>query len=186
MKDPQTAYFFRKFYGNVIKWWFVAYNTDAVKIWPSKAEEEAARLKEEEEEKERLFLEEEERERLLLETMQNNEASDIDDGSYNATTGSYSGLYGQGPVDDDTQSMLDQIMHQSSSQTNIDFLLGNASDESEVSDASAVPLPPEQDEVIREANLIYERLLREAKEDEERKAAEIEAAKKAAEAGLYS
>lgn len=182
MKDPQTAYFFRKFYGNVIKWWFVAYNTDAVKIWPSKAEEEAARLKEEEE---RLLLEEEQ-ERLLLENMQNNEASDIDDGSYNATTGSYSGLYGQGPVDDNTQSMLDQIMQKSSSQTNIDFLLENASDSSSVTDDSDVSLPPEQDEIIREANLIYERLLREAKEDEERKAAEIEAVKRAAEAGLFS
>ena len=182
MKDPQTAYFFRKFYGNVIKWWFVAYNTDAVKIWPSKAEEEAARLKEEEE---RLLLEEEQ-ERLLLENMQNNEASDIDDGSYNATTGSYSGLYGQGPVDDSTQSMLDQIMQKSSSQTNIDFLLENASDSSSVTDDSDVSLPPEQDEIIREANLIYERLLREAKEDEERKAAEIEAVKRAAEAGLFS
>ena len=164
MKDPQTAYFFRKFYGNVIKWWFVAYNTDAVKIWPSKAEEEAARLKEEEE-----------KERLLLENTQNNETSDIPDDSYNATTGSYSGLYGQGPVDDDTQSILDQIMHNSSSQTNIDFLLGNTSANI---NTSTVPLPPEQDEIIKEANLIYERLLREAKEDEERKAAEIEAAKR--------
>lgn len=182
MKDPQTAYFFRKFYGNVIKWWFVTYNTDAVKIWPSKAEEEAARLKEEEE-KERLLQEKEEKEGLLLENTPNNETTDVADDAYNATTGSYSGLYGQGPMDEDTQSMLDQIMQKSSSQTNIDFLLGNASNES---DDSTVPLPPEQDEVIREANLIYERLLREAKEDEERKAAEIEAVKRAAEAGLYS
>ncbi|MBQ6993746.1 MAG: hypothetical protein IJN64_04500 [Lachnospiraceae bacterium] len=183
MKDPQTAYFFRKFYGNVIKWWFVAYNTDAVKIWPSKAEEEAARLKEEEEEKERLLQEKEEKEGLLLENTPNNETTDVADDAYNATTGSYSGLYGQGPMDDDTQSMLDQIMHQSSSQTNIDFLLGNASN---TPDASSVQLPPEQDEIIKEANLIYERLLREAKEDEERKAAEIEAVKRAAEAGIYT
>ncbi|MBQ2937042.1 MAG: hypothetical protein IJD96_12480 [Lachnospiraceae bacterium] len=182
MKDPQTAYFFRKFYGNVIKWWFVAYNTDAIKIWPSKAEEEAARLKEEEE-KERLLQEKEEKEGLLLENTPNNETTDVADDAYNATTGSYSGLYGQGPMDDDTQSMLDQIMHQSSSQTNIDFLLGNASN---TPDASSVQLPPEQDEIIKEANLIYERLLREAKEDEERKAAEIEAVKRAAEAGIYT
>ena len=162
MKDPQTAYFFKKFYGNVIKWWFVSYNTDAIKIWPSKAEEEAARIKEEEE-----------RELLLLESAQ----EETPDESYNATTGSYSGLYGQGPMDDVTQSMLDEIMHQSSSQTSIDSLLQSSAETSDVI------LPPEQDEIIKEANIIYERLLREAKEDEERKAAEIEAVKSAIEAG---
>lgn len=161
MKDPQTAYFFKKFYGNVIKWWFVSYNTDAKKIWPSKAEEEAARIKEEEE-----------KELLLLES----EREETPDESYNATTGSYSGLYGQGPMDDITQSMLDEIMHQSSSQTSIDSLLQTSAETSDVI------LPPEQDEIIKEANIIYERLLREAKEDEERKAAEIEAVKRAVEA----
>lgn len=161
MKDPQTAYFFKKFYGNVIKWWFVSYNTNAIKIWPSKAEEEAARIKEEEE-----------KELLLLES----EQEETPDDSYNATTGSYSGLYGQGPVDDVTQSMLDAIMHQSSSQTSIDSLLQSSAETSDVI------LPPEQDEIIKEANIIYERLLHEAKEDEERKAAEIEAVKRAVEA----
>lgn len=161
MKDPQTAYFFKKFYGNVIKWWFVSYNTDAIKIWPSKAEEEAARIKEEEE-----------KELLLLESAQ----EETPDESYNATTGSYSGLYGQGPMDDVTQSMLDEIMHQSSSQTSIDSLLQSSAETSDVI------LPPEQEEIIKEANIIYERLLREAKEDEERKAAEIEAVKRAVEA----
>lgn len=161
MKDPQTAYFFKKFYGNVIKWWFVSYNTDAIKIWPSKAEEEAARIKEEEE-----------KELLLLESAQ----EETPDESYNATTGSYSGLYGQGPMDDVTQSMLDEIMHQSSSQTSIDSLLQSSAQTSDVI------LPPEQEEIIKEANIIYERLLREAKEDEERKAAEIEAIKRAVEA----
>ncbi|MBQ6786824.1 MAG: hypothetical protein IJO85_03785 [Lachnospiraceae bacterium] len=161
MKDPQTAYFFKKFYGNVIKWWFVSYNTDAIKIWPSKAEEEAARIKEEEE-----------KELLLLESAQ----EETPDESYNATTGSYSGLYGQGPMDDVTQSMLDEIMHQSSSQTSIDSLLQSSAETSDVI------LPPEQEEIIKEANIIYERLLREAKEDEERKAAEIEALKRAVEA----
>lgn len=163
MMDPQTAYFFKKFYGNVIKWWFVAYNTDVIKIWPSKAEEEAARLKEEEE-----------KALLLLESAQDEEPPDE---TYNATTGSYSGLYGQGPMDEDTQSILNEIMHQSSSQTSIDSLLESST---EVSD---VILPPEQDEIIKEANIIYERLLREAREDEERKAAEIEAVKRAVEAG---
>lgn len=36
-------------------------------------------------------------------------------------------------------------------------------------------LPPEQDDIVKEANAIYERLLREAAEDEARKQAEIEA-----------
>ncbi len=35
-------------------------------------------------------------------------------------------------------------------------------------------IPPEQDEIVKEANEIYERLLREAAEDEERKQAEID------------
>ncbi len=35
--------------------------------------------------------------------------------------------------------------------------------------------PPEQDKIIREANAIYERLLREAAEDEAKKQAEIDA-----------
>ena len=43
-----------------------------------------------------------------------------------------------------------------------------------------VVLPPEQEDIINEANAIYERLMREAAEDEARKAAEIEAAKQVA------
>lgn len=160
MMDPQTAYFFKKFYRNIIKWWFVDYNPDVKKIWPSKAEEEAALQKEEEE-------------RLLLEAELEASADD----SYNETTGSYSGLYGQGPMDDNTQFMLDEIMHRSSSQTSIDSIVQNSSNYTDV------VLPPEQDEIIKEANVIYERLLREAKEDEDRKAAEIEAIKRAVEAG---
>lgn len=144
MMDPQTAYFFKKFYRNVIKWWFVTYNPNAFKVWPSQAEKEAAQDEE------------------------------PPDESYNATTGSYSGLYGQQPIDSDTQSLLDEIMHESSSQTVIDSLVEKSSD---------VILPPEQEDIIKEANLIYERLMREAKEDEERKAAEIEAIKREAEAG---
>lgn len=159
MMDPQTAYFFKKFYRNIIKWWFVDYNPDVKKIWPSKAEEEAARQKEEEE-------------HSLLD-------ADLETSAdfYNETTGSYSGLYGQGPMDDDTQSMLDEIMQRSNSQTSIDSMIQNSSEYTDV------VLPPEQDEIIKEANVIYERLLREAKEDEERKAAEIEAVKRTMESG---
>ena len=49
MTDPATAYFFKKYYRNIIKWWFVVYNPDFRKIWPSKEEEETARQKELEE-----------------------------------------------------------------------------------------------------------------------------------------
>ena len=46
-------------------------------------------------------------------------------------------------------------------------------------------LPPEQEAIINEANAIYERLMREAAEDEAKKNAEIEAAREvAAAAGL--
>lgn len=180
MMDPNTAYFFKKFYRNIIKWWFVIYNPDAKKIWPSKKEEEEARKKEEEE-------------LAAIEEAKAKEASPkedaqqpIEDEAYNETTGSYSGLYGKGPVDDDTQSMLDQIMSGSSSQNSIDAFLQGSSEQTSKGDkesTSDVVLPPEQDEIIREANAIYERLLREAREDEEKRAAEVEALKKAMEAG---
>ena len=119
MTDPATAYFFKKYYRNIIKWWFVVYNPDFRKIWPSKEEEETARQKE---------------------------------------------------LDDQTQSTLDEILNASSSQCNIDSLVKAAKSED-------VTLPPEQDKIIREANAIYERLLREAAEDEAKKQAEIDAVK---------
>lgn len=177
MMDPNTAYFFKRFYRNIIKWWFVIYNPDAKKIWPSKEEEEAA-LKEEELKKAEELAAIAEAEALPAE---DTKQMPIDDESYNETTCSYSGLYGKGPVDDNTQSMLDEIMNRSNSQSSIDSILQDSSNTE--SPAPNVVLPPEQDEVIKEANAIYERLLREAKEDEERKAAEIEALKKAMEAG---
>ena len=197
MSDPHVAYFFRKFYRNIIKWWFVVYNPIARRIWPSKAEEEAAieeerrlkeeeearlaeeqRLKEEEEarlaEEQRLRQEEEarlaEEQRLREEEAKKNIV--IDDETYNATTGSYSGLYGKAPVDDSTQAAFDEIMNKNKS--NNDF----------ASLASAVtptggPSKEEQDAILSEANAIYERLLREAAEDEAKKQAEIEAIKAA-------
>lgn len=163
MMDPQTAYYFKKFYRNIIKWWFVDYNPDVKKIWPSKAEEEAARLKEEEE--------------LLL--LEEAEAAAMEE-AYNETTGSYSGYYGQGPMDDDTQFMLEEIMNRTNKQNSIDSMLEHTSDYSSeyASEHSDVILPPEHEEIMQEANAIYERLLQEAKEDEARKAAEIEEAKR--------
>lgn len=147
MMDPATAYFLKKYYPHVIKWWLVAYNPEVFRVWPSKAEKEEA-LKIEEKEK-----------RLAIEAKPNDDA-------YNATTGSYSGLYGKGPVDAQTQEALDAILHQSNNQNTVDSLLANNPD---------VVLPPEQDDIIAEANAIYERLLREAAEDEAKKWAEIEA-----------
>ena len=40
--DPATAYFLKKYYPHVIKWWLVVYNPETVRIWPSKAEKDAA------------------------------------------------------------------------------------------------------------------------------------------------
>ena len=176
MMDPATAYFLKKYYPHVIKWWLVVYNPESVRIWHSKAErEEALRLK---------ALEEAETEKLTAEKLTAqpetpalvDSASDshkIDDSAYNAATGSYSGLYGQNPVDDDTQAALEAILKASSNQTSVDTFLASTS--------ASVTLPPEQDEIIKEANEIYERLLREAAEDEARKQAEIEEMRKQAE-----
>lgn len=168
MMDPQTAYFFKKYYRNIIKSWYVAYNPEARRVWPSKAEEEEALRKESEE----IASCEDS---LLLE-----EDFEYDGDAFNETTGSYSGLYGKGPVDDDTQSMLDQIVNASNSQSSIDSLLQNTTNMNPVSN-NTVELTPEQEEVIQEANIIYERLLREAKEDEYKRAAEIEEIKKSLE-----
>lgn len=180
MKDPKVSYFFKKFYRNIIKWWFVIYNPVAKKIWPSKEEEEAAKEKEEEERKRK----EEEEAAAMAEEAENAAAEEEDtlivDDTYNATTGSFSGRYGQKPVDSDTQAALDEIMGRSSSQSSVDFLLqgNNITEEKPKNTAkSDVVLPPEQDAIIQEANAIYERLLREAAEDEAKKQAEIEAAK---------
>lgn len=161
MTDPATAYFFKKYYRNIIKWWFVVYNPDYKKVWPSKEEEEIAHQKELEEE--RIAHEKE------LEEAASREQETSDD-AFNASTGSYSGLYGQKPVDDKTQSTLDEILNAASSQCNIDSLVA-------ATKSDDVTLPPEQDEIIKEANAIYERLLREAAEDEAKKQAEIEAAR---------
>jgi hypothetical protein len=135
----------------VIKWWLVIYNPEFIRIWPSKEEEDEA-----------MRIEAEEKAALELELQ--------DDDAYNATTGSYSGLYGQKPVDDATQAALDAIMSASSNQNSVDSLLSNN-----------ISISEEQQSVIDEANAIYERLLREAAEDEAKKQAQIEEARKAAE-----
>jgi len=163
--DPATAYFLKKYYPHVIKWWLVSYNPEIVKIWPSKEEkEEALRLEALEKEKEAETPAEIEAELPALE-----------DSAFNATTGSYSGLYGQQPVDESTQAALDAILATSSSQSSVDSLFADTDPLS-----GNVDLPPEQDKIVREANEIYERLLREAAEDEAHKQAEINEIRKQA------
>lgn len=164
--DANTAYFLKKYYPHVIKWWLVVYIPEVVRIWPSKTEEEEAlRL----EAQQQAALEQHENANDSVQI--NNADGAIDESAYNATTGSYSGLYGQKPVDSDTQAALDAILNGSSNQNSVDMLLSGSS--------KAVTLPPEQDEIIEEANAIYARLLREAAEDEARKQAEIEAVRNA-------
>lgn len=143
----------------------VVYNPEAVRIWPSKQEKEEA-----------LRIEAEEAERLALEgpvdaPQEVEVQNEIDSSAFNASTGSYSGLYGQQPVDENTQATL----YASSNQSSIDLLIagGQRGDD--------VITPPEQNAIITEANEIYERLLREAAEDEARKQAEIEEMRKQAE-----
>ena len=174
MTNPSVAYFFKRFYQNIIKWWFVVYNPIARRIWPTKAEEEQAL------EQERLEKENEPEEEIQEESVvatpvmmqsapQPTPASIINDATYNATTGAYSGLYGQQPVDSGTQNVLDEILNKNNSQNYIDNYIQD-------SVADAVPVPEDQEAIVAEANAIYERLLREAAEDEAKKQAEIDAA----------
>lgn len=162
--DPATAYFLKKYYPRVIKWWLVEYNPDVVRIWPSKAEEEEALRLEaiEAEEAAQLALEEDDPEP---------DTEEYASSMYNAATGSYSGLYGQQPVDENTQAALNAILYASSSQSSVDSLIASGGQRGD-----DVITPPEQAEIIHEANEIYERLLREAAEDEARKQTEIEEA----------
>lgn len=197
MMDPATAYFLKKYYPHVIKWWLVVYNPEFFRVWPSKAEEEEA-----------LRIEAKEAKRLALETQSNETINEVsedkhdsapDDAAFNATTGSYSGLYGQKPVDADTQAALDAIMNNSSNQNSVDFLLSggepttgaayaiaDAPAADDETDSGDVILPPEQDEIVKEANAIYERLLQEASEDEAKKQAEIEIARQQAESSTQN
>lgn len=169
------------------------YIPEFFRVWPSKAEEEAA-LRIEAKEAKRLALETQSKE-MINENPKDKHDSEPDDSAFNATTGSYSGLYGQKPVDADTQAALDAILNNSSNQNSVDFLLSGGEPASGAAyaitassaavsktDSCDVILPPEQDEIVKEANAIYERLLQEASEDEARKQAEIDIARRQAEA----
>lgn len=169
MMEPATAYFLKKYYPHVIKWWLVTYNPEVVRIWPSKAEKEEA-----------LRIEAKEKEEQLALEIHSNDTADapaVDDAAFNATTGSYSGLYGKGPVDAQTKEALDAILHNSSSQNTVDSLLASSTS-TDINVNVDVILPPEQDDIIKEANAIYERLLQEAAEDEAKKWAEIDMIRK--------
>lgn len=186
--DPATSYFLRKYYPHVIKWYLVVYNPEFFRIWPSKAEETAALKIEAKAEKLLPALEVNHTEALVNSGVQAH-SNDISVSAFNATTGSYSGLYGQKPIDEETQAALNTIMNISSNQSNIDYLLSGGEPKSraayivtnevaaEYIKNSDVIIPPEQDEIIKEANAIYERLLQEALEDEAKKQAEIELAR---------
>lgn len=160
MTNPKVSYFFKKFYRNIIKWWFVIYNPVAKKIWPSKEEAEAAKA-----------LEEAQKPVAEPSTLPEAEAQIHPLDAFNPATQSFSGLYGKAPVDNSTLSVLDEILQKASSQSSIDQLVATTHlPEPE----PAREIPPERESVIEEANAIYERLLREAAEDEARKQAEIE------------
>jgi hypothetical protein len=150
--DASTSYFLKKYYPHVIKWWLVDYNPEARRVWATKDDEEEV---------------------LRLEAIESEEPEPIDESAFNATTGSYSGLYGKKPVDEDTQLALDAIMNQSaqSSQKSIDSLLSNDTLCKEIT------MSDEQKAVIAEANAIYERLQRETAEDDAKKLAEVELAR---------
>ena len=180
--DATTAYFLKKYYPHVIKWWLVSYNPEVFRVWPSKEEKKEA-LK-----KERLELEAEKEKKLALEEQTGSQNTDdsVDDSAYNATTGSYSGLYGKGPVDDQTKEALNAILSLSNNQNTVDSLLSGGGSVEDTDDTakkknSDVTIPPEQDDIVKEANAIYERLMQEAAEDEAKKEAEIEAARQQAE-----
>lgn len=206
---PSIAYFFKRIYGNVIKWWFAIYNPVVRRVWPTKEEEEAALAEEAENEnntsEDNSFGDEELSADYVNDSIDYGPAQgfyeettasepafeepvapapkapkvNIEDCNYNATTGAYSGLYGTGPVDSATQSMLDEIMGKNKSAHSIDDLLpGNEPDYIDP-ESDAVTPPEDQQAILDEANAIYERLMREAAEDEAKKQAEIDAAKAA-------
>lgn len=206
MTNPQVAYFFKKYYRNIIKWYFVSYSQEKRVISFSEADAEySEHLAKEKERKQRervikyceafglpipeQFQKPDESnlsvEMNAQENFPVNNPKIIPNDAFNETTGSYSGLYGQQPVDAGTQSMLAEIMGKTGSQNSIDSLLaGDVSTapmpEPEPPVKEEVSLSPEDADVIREANEIFERLMREAAEDEAKKQAEIEEAKRQA------
>ncbi len=170
MSNPQIAYFFKKFYRNIIKWWFVIYNPIARRIWPTKEEEEQALAKEEMETAETSEPMSEATEDISpeAEAVQSPEDSVIIDDTYNEATKSFSGRYGQEPLDEEDTYTLEEILKLSSSQNSIDNIVANT--------ITPAVLSEKDKAVIEEAKQIYERLVQEAEEDKKKKRAEIDAA----------
>ena len=168
MVNPKFAYYLKKFYHNIIKCWFVIYNPIARVISYSKEDEEyTKKLNKEKEEKRKAraikyaeatgtplpeeFQEKKESEKKEEQPQQ----KPIEDANYNQSTNSFSGLYGQTPLDSSEQSMLDEIMGKTGSQNNIDSLLSNQEEiRATYPAAEEVPMSPEQEAVIQEANEI--------------------------------
>ncbi len=92
---------------SIIKYWNVQY----VPVSPSgQSEEEKQKILEE---LEREAAEKEEKKRKEIEALKE-AAKDKDPRLYNAKTGSYSGTYGRGKVDDVTKGQIDQILRERS------------------------------------------------------------------------
>lgn len=153
---------------NIIKWWQITYNPTVRMIFPSKYERDK-------------YEEEMAMQASITEDLKS-------DPNYNASTGSMSGSYGKGEMDDAQKAQLDSILKSNySSVAGIDALLQSGEPElteeekkiarlCDTSNLSAEEAAAKQEQ-IRKANEIYERLLQEARQDEEMRQAEIEAAK---------
>lgn len=221
MTNPDVAYFFKKFYRNIIKWWYVIYNPIARVISFSKEDEEYTKKLQHEkkvkqieremkmckaqgipytgitldeleqqtcdeqadEQTDEQFVEEPrpipETQTEEIPTSPSAPVVKIDDVNYNQTTGAFSGLYGTAPMDESTQSVLDEIMGKNKPKNSIESLFEQESI-SNTPTTKPVEMPPDQEEIMKEADEIFARLQREAAEDEAKKQAEIEAVKAAA------
>lgn len=155
---------------NIIKWWQIIYNPVAVKIFPSSYEKE-------------LY------EEMVSQSQEEASPALIDNANYNATTGSMSGEYGKKEMNQSEKEQLEAILKSNySSVAGIEAIKQEeeelTSEEKKIAELCDVSnLSPEEaakkEEQIKRANEIYERLLNEAKMDEQVRQAEIEAAKQA-------
>lgn len=157
----------------LIKWWQISYDPTVRKIFSTKEEQdeyEAAQAK-------------------LKESKANEEL--LHNKNFNAATGSMSGEYGKKEMDDSTKAQLDSILKSNYNAMDVSSMVASSQDSSSSPEDVRIEklcntsnLSPEKaaekEEQIRRANEIYERLLREAKEDEQKRQDEIEQARQAA------
>lgn len=90
---------------SIIKYWNVNYLENSLTEEAEKADEIFKRLEEEAAMDEAKKMEE--IDAILLEAQMREEA-----GVYNATTGTYSGIYGRKEVDETTKEKIDKILHE--------------------------------------------------------------------------